>query len=180
MSDYKPASWLVSAGRPETPGAPMNVPPSTASNFDLGGSRVYTRDSGTPGWEALEQLVGGLEGGEAVQQPRSRGHQPVQVGRRHQGADADTAVAGPYHGNGNFDALVGFDQQFDRAALNEKELFVAIVGGLIALVVIIKFWRYVLGLGVLGLIGGAVLCTLGKVDCPISLPWLQQGGTRSR
>jgi cystathionine gamma-synthase len=27
---------------------------------------VYTRDTGSPGWEALEEIIGGLEGGDAV------------------------------------------------------------------------------------------------------------------
>jgi cystathionine gamma-synthase len=44
----------------------MNVPPEPASNYLLGGERVYTRDSGAPGWESLEEIVGGLEGGDAV------------------------------------------------------------------------------------------------------------------
>lgn len=59
-------SWLVSAGRDRRPGAPLNVPPTPASNFVLGGQRAYTRDDGTPGWEALEEIVGGLEGGSAL------------------------------------------------------------------------------------------------------------------
>jgi cystathionine gamma-synthase len=59
-------SWLVAAGRPKDPGSPLNVPIVPASNFDLGGKRVYTRDSGSPGWEALEEIIGGLEGGEAI------------------------------------------------------------------------------------------------------------------
>lgn len=59
-------SWLVSAARPEKPGDPMNEPLAPASNFTLGGDRIYTRDTGTPGWEALETIVGGLEGGEAL------------------------------------------------------------------------------------------------------------------
>src|ERR671932_1832313 len=59
-------SWLVSAGRDRRPGAPLNVPPYPASNFVLGGQRAYARDDGTPGWEALEEIVGGLEGGESV------------------------------------------------------------------------------------------------------------------
>jgi len=59
-------SWLVAAGRREEPGAPLNVPIVPASSFILGGERIYTRDSGSPGWEALEEIVGGLEGGEAV------------------------------------------------------------------------------------------------------------------
>src|SRR3954464_2055821 len=59
-------SWLVSAGRDRTPGAPLNVPPWPASNFVLGGQRAYSRDDGTPGWEALEEIVGGLEGGSSV------------------------------------------------------------------------------------------------------------------
>src|SRR5690606_11426995 len=42
------------------------VPPIPASNFVLGDQRAYARDAGTPGWEALEALVGGLEGGSAV------------------------------------------------------------------------------------------------------------------
>ena len=59
-------SWLVSAGRDRRPGAPLNVPPWPASNFVLGGPRAYSRDDGTPGWEALEEIVGGLEGGSSV------------------------------------------------------------------------------------------------------------------
>ncbi len=59
-------SWLVSAGRDRRPGSPLNVPPCPASNFVLGESRAYSRDDGTPGWEALEEIVGGLEGGSSV------------------------------------------------------------------------------------------------------------------
>ena len=59
-------SWLVSAGRDRRPGAPLNVPPWPASNFVLGAERAYARDEGTPGWEALEEIVGGLEGGSSV------------------------------------------------------------------------------------------------------------------
>jgi len=59
-------SWLVSAGRDRRPGSPLNVPPYPASNFVLGKRRAYSRDDGTPGWETLEEIVGGLEGGSAV------------------------------------------------------------------------------------------------------------------
>src|SRR5437016_5345369 len=59
-------SWLVSAGRDRRPGAPLNVPPYPASNFVLGERRAYSRDDGTPGWEALEEIVGGLEDGSSV------------------------------------------------------------------------------------------------------------------
>ena len=59
-------SWLVSAGRDRRPGSPLNVPPMPASNFVLGERRAYSRDDGTPGWESLEEIVGGLEGGSAV------------------------------------------------------------------------------------------------------------------
>jgi cystathionine gamma-synthase len=59
-------SWLVSAGRDRRPGSPLNVPPYPASNFVLGKRRAYSRDDGTPGWDALEEIVGGLEGGSSV------------------------------------------------------------------------------------------------------------------
>jgi cystathionine gamma-synthase len=59
-------SWLVSAGRDRRPGSPLNVPPCPASNFVLGERRAYSRDDATPGWEALEEIVGGLEGGSSV------------------------------------------------------------------------------------------------------------------
>jgi cystathionine gamma-synthase len=42
------------------------VPLWPASNFVLGDHRAYSRDDGTPGWEALEEIVGGLEGGSSV------------------------------------------------------------------------------------------------------------------
>src|SRR4051794_32319017 len=59
-------SWLVSSGRDRKAGSPLNVPPWPASNFVLGGQRAYSRDDGTPGWDALEEIVGGLEGGSSV------------------------------------------------------------------------------------------------------------------
>lgn len=65
-SEIKLESWLVSAGRDSEPGAPLNVPPIPASNFIIGGRREYSRDDGTPTWEALEVVVGGLEAGKAV------------------------------------------------------------------------------------------------------------------
>src|SRR4026207_872092 len=65
-SDLTPESWLVAAGRSPAPGAPLNVPLIPASNFILGKGREYSRDDGTPTWEALEEVVGGLESGTAV------------------------------------------------------------------------------------------------------------------
>lgn len=59
-------SWVVSAGRDRRPGAPLNVPPWPSSNFIKGDRRVYSRNEGTPGWEALEEIIGGLEGGSSV------------------------------------------------------------------------------------------------------------------
>src|SRR3954453_14040133 len=66
-SEVQPETWAVMAGRP-TPnaGAPLNVPPVMASNFELGSERAYSRDDATPTWEAFEEVLGGLEGGEAV------------------------------------------------------------------------------------------------------------------
>jgi len=65
-SGIKPESWLISAGRASGPGAPLNVPLIPASNFVIGSGREYSRDDGTPTWEALEEVVGGLESGRAV------------------------------------------------------------------------------------------------------------------
>ena len=66
LSTLKLESWLVTAGRSAEPGAPLNVPLVPASNFIIGAGREYSRDDGTPTWEALEEIVGGLESGRAV------------------------------------------------------------------------------------------------------------------
>ena len=68
----RPQTALIAAGRPaDEPGQPLNVPIVLASNFRAGDrgqavGREYSRDDATPGWEALEDVVGELEGGEAV------------------------------------------------------------------------------------------------------------------
>lgn len=59
-------SWLVTAGRSEQPGDPLNQPMVPASNFIIGKGREYSRDGGNPGWEALEEIMGGLEHGQAL------------------------------------------------------------------------------------------------------------------
>lgn len=65
-SKISPESWVVAAGRPHQPGSPLNVPLVPASNFLLDTPRAYSRDDGTPTWEALEEVVGGLEGGRSL------------------------------------------------------------------------------------------------------------------
>jgi cystathionine gamma-synthase len=66
IPNLKLESWLVTAGRSAGPGAPLNVPLVPASNFIIGAGREYSRDDSTPTWEALEEIVGGLESGRAV------------------------------------------------------------------------------------------------------------------
>ena len=57
---------MVCGGRPAGAGEPLNTPLIPASNFILGQKREYARDDGIPSWEALEEVVGGLEGGHSV------------------------------------------------------------------------------------------------------------------
>lgn len=57
---------VVSTGRDHRPGAPLNRPLVPASNFLLGTERAYSRDDGTPTWEALEEVCGALEHGHSV------------------------------------------------------------------------------------------------------------------
>lgn len=65
-SELSLESWLVSAGRGSVTGAPLNVPLIPASNFIIGSRHEYSRDDGTPTWEALEEIIGGLESGKAI------------------------------------------------------------------------------------------------------------------
>ena len=62
----RPSSWVVAGGRHDDPGAPLNVPLVPASNFLLGTEAAYSRDDGTPTWDAFERVVGGLEDATAV------------------------------------------------------------------------------------------------------------------
>ena len=66
-NELRPETWLVAAGRSRAPGSPLNVPLVPASNFVHSGvGHGYSRTDGTPTWEALEEIVGGLEGGKAT------------------------------------------------------------------------------------------------------------------
>ena len=56
----------VTAGRPPAiPDGPLNVPIVPASALHAGGDFGYTRSGHSP-WDALEQTIGALEGGQAV------------------------------------------------------------------------------------------------------------------
>jgi cystathionine gamma-synthase len=59
------ATIAVTWGRPDRPGDPLNVPPVLASVYRTGGPVGYGRES-NPTWAALEEAIGGLEGGTAL------------------------------------------------------------------------------------------------------------------
>ncbi len=62
----RPATWAITAGRPDGHGAPLNTPMTPASTYLHGGQRLYARNEGAEAWTAFEELMGGLEGGQAV------------------------------------------------------------------------------------------------------------------
>ncbi len=66
MDKISPSSWVVAGARSRRPGEPLNVAPVLASNFYLPSDRIYSRGDGTTTSEALEELIGGLEGGAAL------------------------------------------------------------------------------------------------------------------
>ncbi len=65
-SGLAPATIVVAAGRPpHEPDAPLNPPVVLASTFRAGGRIEYARET-TPTGEALEEVLGALEGGTAT------------------------------------------------------------------------------------------------------------------
>jgi cystathionine gamma-synthase len=65
--DVTPETWAIVGGRPDgAPGTPLNTPLVAASSFILGTDRIYSRNEATETWEAFEDLIGGMEGGQAV------------------------------------------------------------------------------------------------------------------
>lgn len=64
--EYAPASLVVHAGRPPAdPGAPVNPAVWLSSTFRQGGDLTYGRDNNLT-WEAFEEVLGGLEGGDCL------------------------------------------------------------------------------------------------------------------
>lgn len=67
MAELRPESIIVSAGRPEGPGAPLSQPPVLTSTYrhDDGANR-YLRNEGSDSVGALEAALGALDGGTAT------------------------------------------------------------------------------------------------------------------
>lgn len=66
MRDLNRATWVVTAGRSREAGEPLNVAPQFASNFYLPTEDLYSRATGTTTSAALEEVLGGLDGGQAL------------------------------------------------------------------------------------------------------------------
>lgn len=92
-----PATWLIAGARSRQPGQPLNVPPVLASNFYLPSERVYSRSDGTETSEALETLMGELEGGQALAFGSGMAAAAVILNRLDAGATLAMPVD-PYHG----------------------------------------------------------------------------------
>ncbi|OZM72827.1 cystathionine gamma-synthase [Amycolatopsis antarctica] len=65
-NEWSARTRAIQAGRPSGAGEPLNTPIVPASNFVAGSDRQYSRENGTPTWEAFEAAVGTLEGGTAT------------------------------------------------------------------------------------------------------------------
>lgn len=65
MSNKRPATIAVNAGRPTEPGEPLNDPIIPVSTYRAGGESHYHRDATTP-VNAFETVLGALEGGTAI------------------------------------------------------------------------------------------------------------------
>src|SRR4051812_34759336 len=65
-SSWQPETAVIALGRPSAvPDGPLNVPVTPASALQAGGISGYARDGHAP-WQALEEVLGALEGGQAL------------------------------------------------------------------------------------------------------------------
>src|SRR6478752_137690 len=62
---WRAQTIAVAAGRDQSPGAPLNVPPTFAATYRDGGEIGYGRFD-NPTWSAFERTIGALEGGHGV------------------------------------------------------------------------------------------------------------------
>jgi cystathionine gamma-synthase len=97
MGDWSTETWLIAGGRNRMAGEPLNVPPVFASNFYLPDDRLYSRTDGTPTTDALESLLGGLEGGRALAFASGMAAVAVVFNRLPVGSHI-AVPADPYHG----------------------------------------------------------------------------------
>ena len=95
--EVDPSTWLISGGRTREPGQPLNVAPQLASNFYLPAERDYSRAAGTETSDAFEDLMGGLEGGQALAFGSGMAAAHVVLNRLPAGATLAIPVD-PYHG----------------------------------------------------------------------------------
>src|SRR4051794_37030184 len=65
-NSWHPETTVIALGRPTpVPDGPLNVPVTPASALQAGGDSGYARDGHAP-WQALEEVLGALEGGQAL------------------------------------------------------------------------------------------------------------------
>jgi cystathionine gamma-synthase len=97
MGDWSRETWLIAGGRDRAEGEPLNVAPVFASNFYLPDDRLYSRTDGTPTTDALEALLGGLEGGRALVFASGMAAAATVFNRLAVGSDI-AVPTDPYHG----------------------------------------------------------------------------------
>jgi len=97
MAEWTPQTWLIAGARNRAPGEPLNVPPVFASNFYLTDERVYSRSEGTATTDALEELLGVLDGGRALAFASGMAAAAVVFQRLAVGSTI-AAPTDPYHG----------------------------------------------------------------------------------
>jgi cystathionine gamma-synthase len=66
VEQWSARTRLITAGRPSAAGHSLNTPIVGVSAYAHGGDRIYARADGTPTWDALEEVIGSVEGGTAV------------------------------------------------------------------------------------------------------------------
>ncbi|MDX5381199.1 MAG: PLP-dependent transferase, partial [Actinomycetes bacterium] len=100
--DLSPATRAVALGRPDRiPGAPVNTPVTLTSTYVAGAPVNYARVS-NPTWEALEEVLGALEGGRALAYASGMGAIAAVVGLVPVGG----VVVGPRHAYNGTPALL--------------------------------------------------------------------------
>jgi cystathionine gamma-synthase len=128
-TDLHVDTFLVASGRPaRDPGAPANVPVVFSSTYHADGAVNYAR-GGNPTWDAFEEALGGLEGGQALVHASGMGAISAALSLVPAGG---TVVAPETTYNGTVDLLDAFEKAggtVRRRHATDTEGFVADLDG---------------------------------------------------